>query len=73
MNRIANPALMIKMLRDAGYKNTSYAVAELVDNSIEAKAKNIKIALFENQEKGLGLRIFPTQNPKTLMNSNLCA
>jgi len=47
MNRIANPALMIKMLRDAGYKNTSYAVAELVDNSIEAKAKNIKIALFE--------------------------
>ena len=47
MNRIANPALMIKMLRDAGYKNTSYAVAELVDNSIEAKAKNIRIALFE--------------------------
>ena len=28
-----------------------------------------KIALFENQDKGLGLRIFPTQNPKTLMNS----
>ncbi len=47
MNRIANPALMIKMLRDAGYKNTSYAVAELVDNSIEAKAKNISIALYE--------------------------
>ena len=47
MNRIANPALMIKMLRDAGYKNTSYAVAELVDNSIEADARNISIALYE--------------------------
>lgn len=44
--RIVNPALMIKMLRDAGYKNTSYAVAELVDNSIEAKAKNIDILIF---------------------------
>ncbi len=44
--RIVNPGLMIKMLRDAGYKNTSYAVAELVDNSIEAEAKNIEIILF---------------------------
>ncbi len=47
-NKIANPALMINMLRDAGYKNTSYAIAEIVDNSIEANAKNIKITLFED-------------------------
>ena len=46
-NKIANPALMINMLRDAGYKNTSYAIAEIVDNSIEANAKNIMITLFE--------------------------
>ena len=46
-NKIANPALMINMLRDAGYKNTSYAIAEIVDNSIEANAKNINITLFE--------------------------
>lgn len=46
-NKIANAALMLKMLRDAGYKNTSYAVAEIVDNSIEADAKNIGIYLFE--------------------------
>ena len=37
---------MINMLRDAGYKNTSYAIAEIVDNSIEANAKNINITLF---------------------------
>jgi hypothetical protein len=46
-NKIADAALMLKMLRDAGYKNTSYAVAELVDNSIEANAKNIGVYLFE--------------------------
>ena len=33
-NKIANAALILKMLRDAGYKSTSYALAELVDNSI---------------------------------------
>ena len=48
-NKIANPALMINMLRDAGYKNTSYAIAEIVDNSIEANAKNIRITLFEEK------------------------
>ena len=30
--QIAQASLIIATLRDAGYKNTSYAVAELVDN-----------------------------------------
>lgn len=46
-NKIANAALILKMLRDAGYKSTSYALAELVDNSIEAKANEIGIYLIE--------------------------
>ena len=46
-DQIMCPALGIKMLRDAGYKNTAYAIAELIDNSIEANAKHIDIALFE--------------------------
>jgi hypothetical protein len=37
----------IKSLRDAGYKNCASALSELIDNSIEAKAKNIKILVFE--------------------------
>jgi hypothetical protein len=40
---IVEPALAITALRDAGYKGTANAVAELVDNSIEAKAKRIRI------------------------------
>ena len=37
----------IKSLRDSGYKNCAAALAELIDNSIEAKAKNINILVFE--------------------------
>ena len=33
----------LESLRSGGYKNTSYAIAELVDNSIDAGAKNIEI------------------------------
>jgi hypothetical protein len=33
--------------RDAGYKNTASALAELIDNSIEANAKNIQVISFE--------------------------
>lgn len=48
--RIAQASLIINALRDAGYKNTSYAVAELVDNSIEAKAKNIDICIESGEQ-----------------------
>ena len=42
---IARPADLLRTLKDSGYKNTSYALAELVDNSIEANAKNITISI----------------------------
>ena len=48
--RIAQASLIIQTLRDAGYKNTSYAVAELVDNSIEANAENISISIQSGEE-----------------------
>ena len=48
--QIAQASLIISTLRDAGYKNTSYAVAELVDNSIEAKAKNIDICIESGEQ-----------------------
>ena len=48
--QIAQASLIIATLRDAGYKNTSYAVAELVDNSIEAKAKNIDICIESGEQ-----------------------
>jgi len=48
--RIAQASLIIQTLRDAGYKSTSFAVAELVDNSIEAEAANIAISIQSGEE-----------------------
>ena len=41
--RIITGAPLIAALRYNGYKNSTYAIAELVDNSVEAEAKNIQI------------------------------
>lgn len=37
-------------LRDSGIKSTASAIAEIVDNSIEAKAKNIQVLVFEEKQ-----------------------
>ena len=39
-------------LRDSGYKNTAYALGELVDNSIEEDATDVDIIMFEGREPG---------------------
>lgn len=39
--------LAVEAMRDNGYKNTAYAVAELIDNSIQAKAKNVGLLCAE--------------------------
>lgn len=41
--QIIDASLGLQALRQAGYRSTGTAVAELVDNSIEAKAKDIEI------------------------------
>lgn len=37
----------LKAFRDSGYKGTASAIAEIIDNSIEADSKNIDIIAFE--------------------------
>jgi len=39
----------IATFRDAGYKNTASAVSELIDNSIEAGAKDIEMLVFQER------------------------
>lgn len=44
----------LESMRASGYKNTQYALAELVDNSFDAEATTVKIIFFEkraNQKK----------------------
>lgn len=46
-NPIIPAPTAIETFRDAGYKNTASALAELIDNAIEAEAENIQILTFE--------------------------
>ncbi|WP_295187785.1 ATP-binding protein [uncultured Brevundimonas sp.] len=39
--------LAIQAMRDSGYKNTAYALAELIDNSVQAEATSIEIICIE--------------------------
>ena len=48
--RFLNDAFAFDALRETGYRNTAYAIAELIDNSIDAGAENIDIIL--NTDEG---------------------
>ena len=39
--------LAIKAMQDAGYKNAAYAIAEIIDNSIQAEAKKVDLLCTE--------------------------
>lgn len=45
------PYLAVKAMRDNGYKNTAYALAELIDNSIQADANCVEVLCLEKTVK----------------------
>lgn len=52
---IIPPNLAVKSMRDNGYKNTAYAIAELIDNSIQHGSTEVKLICLE-KEKSLEMR-----------------
>jgi hypothetical protein len=42
---LVEPANFVRAIRDSGYKSTAFAIAELVDNSIQAGALNIAVEI----------------------------
>ena len=48
---IIPPELAVKAMRDSGYKNTAYALAELIDNSVQANAGNVEVICLEAYRK----------------------
>ena len=40
---IVNNKFFIRSAKDSGYKNAAYAIAELIDNSIQAGAKEVSL------------------------------
>jgi len=47
---IVPAALAVKAMRDSGYKNAAYAIAELVDNAVQAGASVVEILCQEEEE-----------------------
>lgn len=47
---IIPPELAIRALRDNGYRNTAYALAELIDNSVQAGASNIEVICIQERK-----------------------
>jgi len=56
-----SPKLAIDAMRDNGYKNTATAVAELIDNSIQAGGSKIELLIMEKIEYAMA-------NPKARIN-----
>ncbi len=48
---IIPPELAVKAMRDSGYKNTAYAMAELVDNSVQANAASVEVICIEAHQQ----------------------
>lgn len=46
-NNLFPPETAIETVRDNGYNDTASAISELIDNSIDANAKNVQILIFE--------------------------
>ena len=44
-------ALAVNAMRDNGYKNAAYAIAELIDNSIQARATSVELLCVESEEQ----------------------
>lgn len=51
-NRFLSAETVIDSLRDNGYSNTAYALSELIDNSLQAKATRVEVGFIEKKSEG---------------------
>src|SRR6266568_4536404 len=60
---IVLPTHFIEATRDSGYKTTGSAIAELINNSLEAGATRIEVDISgENQESGRSVMVIVSDN-----------
>lgn len=48
---IVTSDLTVKALQDSGYKSTAHAIAELIDNGLEAKADLVELFVVESMDR----------------------
>lgn len=51
-SRFLSAETVINSLRDNGYSNTAYALSELIDNSLQAKATRVEVGFIEKKSEG---------------------
>ncbi len=51
-HNIIPPHLAVQAMRDNGYKNAAYAIAELMDNAIQARATQVELLCGEKKKAG---------------------
>lgn len=51
VGEIIPPDLAVRAMRDSGYRNTAHALAELIDNSIQAGAKSVEVVCVHKRER----------------------
>lgn len=49
--------LAVKSMRDSGYRDTAHAIAELIDNSVEAGARNVELICVDKVHVGGGRNV----------------
>jgi DNA topoisomerase VI subunit B len=57
MNELIDPVNFLLATRDAGYRSTSQAVAEFVDNAIQAKARRVHIEVSPSPDSRYPLQV----------------
>lgn len=67
---IIPPELAVKAMRDSGYRNTAYALAELIDNSIQADASEVELICVEKYEQINSQKRLRLQEIGTIDNGN---
>ena len=51
VGEIIPPELAVKAMRDSGYRNSAYALAELIDNSVQANASSVEVICLEEYQQ----------------------
>src|SRR6266436_8765791 len=70
---LVNTSNFVRAIRDAGYSNTSSALAELIDDAIDARAKQVSICIEECAPQGESLRVQVLDNGEGMSKSTLAA
>ena len=56
--KLVNPRFFVEATRESGYKSTTHALAELVDNSLQAKATQIRVCFEDTPNNPTDIAVY---------------